>query len=638
MVTASRLLTEPTPQWLTAAPLWEPYAAIEQRHRVRQPALLRFTADTFMDDFITVVTTSPARLGEWSVTPETWRRPAPVPSLPNQTNGLGQPSAAAVLSGATADPELAGERLKLYMPAHQRYYLVTANLVCRLPGLPDKRLDFSQNERVSFVLRRLMQAVGEDQIREHAFVQGRWQVVEAGDEQRLVSGEAQQPLFPITYPEFKGRARRLFAGLVPVSGREAYLTAGRQIEPAASAGSEANPEARLAQLQTVLAIDVLEPWRAINQLWAREDAALVSSWTEIGSDTTERGRLATTANKSRDKLQTASWYGLLDLASFLQDYLPDVWSRIESNPTGSVPNGTPGRALIEALQDASFKPETGTDINNLDIQRNKLRGRNETSGATTLAQALSQLEADRTDLELATAGYVQGEPGWPATKFLLCGQRVKALVDDLADLVAEALAAAPPDPAQRIPLTPLAQEISASIDETDYANNLFVIRCVFERPNCPPSVRPAIVSEPTESFEMASYFDPDAPARPIRIPLPVDTSPAGLRKFAKNTMFVLSDTLACQVEAARQITLGDLVLSVLPWPFHQDLPDPGVAGCEDGQGTFGMLCTLSIPIITICALILLIIIVFVLDIIFKWVPYLIFCLPLPGLKAKGSSS
>lgn len=635
MVAAHYLLTEPTPQWLTAAPLWEPYAAIDQRQHARRPALLRFASDTFMDDFITVVTTSPERLGEWTVTPETWRKPAPTPPLERQTNGLAQ--AAAVLSGAAADPELVGERLKLYMPAHQRYYLVTANLVCRLPGLPDKRLDFSKNERVSFVLRRFMQAASDGQLKEHALVQGRWQSIELGHEQRLVSGEAQHPLFPVTYTEFRGRARRLFAGLVPVSGREAYLTAGRQIEPDEGGSAGSSLEARLAQLQTVLAMDVLEPWRAINQLWAREDAALVTSWTEIGSDSTERSRLATMANKSRDKLQTASWYALLDLASFLQEYLPGVWSRIESNPTGSVPSGTPGRVLIEALQDASFKPETGSDINDLTIQRNKLRGRNEASGATTLAQALQAIEADRASLELATADYVQGESGWPATKFLLCGQRVKELVDDLEDLVAEALAAAPPDPAQRMPLTPLAQEISATLDETDYANNLFVIRCVFERPNCPPSVRPAVVSEPTESFELASYFDPDAPARPIRIPMPVDTSPAGLRKFAKNTMFVLSDTLACQVAAARQITLGDLVLSVLPWPFHKDLPDPGVAGCEDGQGAFGMLCTLSIPIITICALILLIIIVFVLDIIFKWVPYLIFCLPLPGLKAKGSS-
>jgi len=48
---------------------------------------------------------------------------------------------------------------------------------------------------------------------------------------------------------------------------------------------------------------------------------------------------------------------------------------------------------------------------------------------------------------------------------------------------------------------------------------------------------------------MAAYFDPDAPARPIRIGLPVDTTPAGLRKFDKNAAFVMSDTLCGQVQA-----------------------------------------------------------------------------------------
>src|SRR5690606_10190015 len=207
-------------------------------------------------------------------------------------------------------------------------------------------------------------------------------------------------------------------------------------------------------------------------------------------------------------------------------------------------------------------------------------------------------------------------------------------VDDLAELVSDALKKLPPDPQQRIPLVPLAAQLSQTIENGDYANDTFVIRCVFERPNCPPGVRPAVVSQPTEPFRLAAYFDPDAPMRPIRIPMPVDTSPAGLRKHARNTMFVLSDMLACQVKKARSITFGDLVLSVLPWPFHKDLPDVTPEGCESGAFDMGMLCTLSIPIITICALILLIIIVLLLDIIFKWVPYLIFCLPLPGLKAK----
>jgi hypothetical protein len=48
----------------------------------------------------------------------------------------------------------------------------------------------------------------------------------------------------------------------------------------------------------------------------------------------------------------------------------------------------------------------------------------------------------------------------------------------------------------------------------------------------------------------------------------------------------------------------------------------------------GMICSLSIPIVTICALILLMIIVSILDYIFRWLPYFIMCFPLPGFKGK----
>jgi hypothetical protein len=51
----------------------------------------------------------------------------------------------------------------------------------------------------------------------------------------------------------------------------------------------------------------------------------------------------------------------------------------------------------------------------------------------------------------------------------------------------------------------------------------------------------------------------------------------------------------------------------------------------------GMICSLSIPIITICALILLMIIVTLLDAIFFWMPYFIICFPLPGFKAKKTT-
>ncbi|MCK7496573.1 MAG: hypothetical protein MZW92_40905 [Comamonadaceae bacterium] len=51
-------------------------------------------------------------------------------------------------------------QLKLYQPVHNRYYLVTASLVCRRPGLPDRRVNPGRQEQARFVLRRLLPAAG----------------------------------------------------------------------------------------------------------------------------------------------------------------------------------------------------------------------------------------------------------------------------------------------------------------------------------------------------------------------------------------------------------------------------------------------------------------------------------------------
>jgi len=145
------------------------------------------------------------------------------------------------------------------------------------------------------------------------------------------------------------------------------------------------------------------------------------------------------------------------------------------------------------------------------------------------------------------------------------------------------------------------------------------------------------LSQPTRAFQLAGFFDPDAPARPIRIALPVDTSPAGLRKFDKNTAFMISDVLCGQINRVKSLGLGDLIRSVLPWPLHKDLSVDDKGACTDKNNPsiqVGMICSLSIPIITICALLLLMIIVNLLDIIFRWIPYFLICFPLPGLKAK----
>jgi hypothetical protein len=167
----------------------------------------------------------------------------------------------------------------------------------------------------------------------------------------------------------------------------------------------------------------------------------------------------------------------------------------------------------------------------------------------------------------------------------------------------------------------------------DMREGWFTLRCVYVRPECGP-VDPPLLSVPTVPFQLAGFFDPDAPARPIRIALPVDISPAGLRKFDKNAAFMMSDMLCGQVQRMKGITLGDLIRTVLPWPLHKDLDVPDMGPCTKGAGLqVGMICSLSIPIITICALLLLMIIVSLLDFIFKWIPYFLICFPLPGFSA-----
>ena len=115
-----------------------------------------------------------------------------------------------------------------------------------------------------------------------------------------------------------------------------------------------------------------------------------------------------------------------------------------------------------------------------------------------------------------------------------------------------------------------------------------MIRCVYQRPACPGTC--AILSPPSEPFALAGFFDPDAPARSIRISLPVDTSLAGLRKFKKNVAFLISDKLKGQMSAV------DDAVSALK-------------GNLGGGSSFdlGELCSFSIPIITLCAFIVMMI-------------------------------
>ncbi|MGZ4859235.1 MAG: hypothetical protein ACXV8M_06740, partial [Candidatus Angelobacter sp.] len=241
-------LTEGHVEWTMAAPLWRQTGdptVTENRVKFRTPTILRFATDTFMDEFHNLLSTEPQRLSEYVAAPEAWNAPPNEPVPSPQKSGLAlvltrarnrtvqrlQARGSRVIGASSTSSSTDGRRiLKLYQPAHQRYYMVTTCLVCRMLGLPDRKIDAGAQEKASFVVRMLQPHSSADKIApdprdcdEFALVNKQWQSV--SNPGTLINGEERHPLSPAAYIEDDLRKRRLLVGLIPVGDRERLIQA-----------------------------------------------------------------------------------------------------------------------------------------------------------------------------------------------------------------------------------------------------------------------------------------------------------------------------------------------------------------------------------------------------------------------------
>ncbi len=680
--------------WTAPQPFWtDNTGAVQPGNALRRPQILRFTHDEFIPELLSTLHQNPAALPGFAAMAETWRGPGAAPAKDPQKWLQGMP---AIMLGAqrrallrkqarqpAPAPAPASPTLKLYQPAHMRHYLVGGSLVCRVPGLPDRQIDPARH-KVSFVVRRLMPRTPgpKDQPLpdptqpnlwdEYGFVPngkaGVWQYIGPADSEAdvavLAPSEERLSLFPANFSQDDGHPRRLYIGSVPVGKREAYQGATAQAV-AGSPGTGTSASDSLDPRLVLFYTQVLGPWKALvnsvmsnglpganpDSITALQAARPIKVYLKSGDSfdptSPDPGNLRT----MRGALQTSSWYLLLDLYTFLKDQLGiDV--------TAGPPAEPHALALYNALNGAAMPAGLGAGKGAL----------LEAGGAydsahieTNLIRAMVRIVPLAAALEKATGSFTIPEPGktpvdaavttgWPNFLFLFADpwlgvlqpptpspfttpandylvEKIQARIDSLADRVQAALPAV--DPAK-----PLPEPTLAAMQPADMREAWYVMRMVYERPGCAP-FHGNVISAATQPFNMAGFFDSDAPARPIRIGLPVDISPAGLRKFDKNAVFMMSDMLCGQVDRMKGIGFVDLVLSVLPWPFHKPLSVPEKGDCKTGDGlSLGVMCSLSIPIITICALLMLMIIVSLLDFIFRWLPYFIVCFPLPGFKGR----
>lgn len=275
------------------------------------------------------------------------------------------------------------------------------------------------------------------------------------------------------------------------------------------------------------------------------------------------------ASASATEAQQVSLFLLLDLGDFLSLYLPTLWSAVLANVWSGPASAS--KQLFEQLR--TWTVDSAHNV--------------------TWRDALVAVWVQRESINAT------GTAQQPPLTFDLRSSAVAS--HTLGSTIAAALGAYQP---------PTAPEVALPVPKFDpMAGDLYVVRCVYERPQCKPWQAP-LVSLESQRFQLASFFDPDAPARPIRVALPGDTSIAGLRKLNKNVAFLMSKQLREQMSRLSQHIITE-----------------GTAGSGESFD-LGHMCSLSIPIITLCAFILLFVMVMVLNIVFWWLPFFKICFPI----------
>ncbi|MFO1429854.1 MAG: hypothetical protein U1F76_06900 [Candidatus Competibacteraceae bacterium] len=641
------------------------------------PAILRFDGDDFMDRMLGLLEATPQRLPDLVAKYETWNglgapTPEPPPAIPTASRTARALKRSVALLGfrravqPPASPEPKSEStptLKLFQPVHQRYYLAAAHLVCEQPGLPPRIA--SAGDRSGFVLRRLLKTTG-GAVVEHGFVKengtpGCWTPLAAPNSE-LAPNEEWLPVFPLNYAPPTGPRRPLLAGLIPVARHDEYRFARRTTTATPSPDPAAE---RIAELKALAQTKLVAPWQALVERAVQSmTTAQIKSGDNGKEIPAEIGNVRDACIALNDQLCEASWRLLQDFREFLHAHLPEVEKRLnQAAPTS--PTSSDDK-LLRALEDAvwptgvqnGLEPSLSDGLKPLRPFSVSLRAALDAIG--TAAGTVS------TNLDNSVGHFPNLTDAWPTFAFPLVladanttalqlrlplGAASNILLDDNAQNTADNAIAALFDtfiaPAVEAAVhagqsgTATPQATSAARLANDLAQSLaadpgpprYVLRFVHKRCDCGP-LQPLVISAPSEVFELAGFFDSEAPLRPIRIALPFDTTPGGLRKFGKNSAFIMSDVLCGQMKRVRKFGFGRLVRAVLPWPFHKDLDVGDMAPCSDAGGNFGVICSLSIPIITLVAFILLIVIAVLLDLIFRWLPFLIACFPVPGLKGK----
>ena len=375
----------------------------------------------------------------------------------------------------------AADVMKLFLPVHGRFYLVSASLCCRLPGFPDKRgRRRRRRERVlrpAPARRRTRSSPGSGR---RASGAGRRPTTRRAASSTARCGSRWRP--PAT-----GGGRSLAFGYIPVASGETYRVAADRA--GRGHGRAARPAGRGARL-------------------ALHGAAHRPGGSPIPTFPTPRTR------RSRPGPTTGA-RGPLRLPAARRVRVP----RARAAGRG---RGDPGRRRRGPREPVAAKKALLDHLASIAHARARdaargARARRRASARRSTPRAASRTRTRSSGARLPRGLRLQGEPASEPRRLLTLLDKVRAaLPRPCPRSTCPSCRRAP------TPSTPCAWSTSAPSAR-------------------PPS---ASVSLPSQAFRIAPFFDPDAPWPPVRIPMPAGrvASPA-CASSTKNVSFMLSESM-----------------------------------------------------------------------------------------------
>lgn len=605
-------------EWVEPAPLWDGRGL----ETLRRPRLLEIRSDAFMEEFLTAMGSGAAAgsaNGAGTLSG-------------HGSNGSGAASGTADAGQYLRAKAIDGERqnVKLYQPLHGCFYLVTASLVCRQLGLPDRSVARKNGEKTSFVVRRrstVRDGKGSAVLVEEGWVDEGplrgWQpLVDAKG--RPVAVRADEERFPLhgvsvcakTLPQVAGppigqagvqlvargacRERTVYHGYLPAGNREKYIARFAPAQANAHDGKAALAD-YLATLQS--ATDALPAGVKDKNFDFRLDefdSRVIGPWQMLRARAKDPQAPALTAAG----MQQTSLYILLDLADNLSRILPTVWDALLKDNVNLLANNQPkSQALWKVFSNSKIQGTTVAQImRDLKPLLGLVRGEDITEPTTaydlvTEAGIALKKEDNATVISLEDFVGALATPLIAAKPSLLMDYLQAALVEETQQMTpTDELAGLLKDQVKLEPIDP------ATGKETSY-----FLRLVYEYdPACPP-----VVSSESQLFRLAKFFEPDAPARHIQIELP-SIKMGDMRKFQRGVGLKMSPELR------------DVMNRV-----HKGMADGDDLLPGGGSWGLGMICSFSLQIIFLVAFIVMFIFLIMLNIVFWWLAFLKICLPIP---------